>query len=268
VRLGLVLPEGRETELARLAEQHGLFGVLAGTGNPLTAVTAATYASTATEFARIVVRVTLGLEHPVLIAEEIAVLDNVNNGRTVVLADTGLLDGAAADDEVAVLRESLASRPIQHSGGVWTVPAGLPANPQAPDAISVTPKPPQLEVPFWVTGAAAAAVAERHRIPVLASAVDQAVDEGFVVPAQDAISGDLARDRERVSAWAHAGFTHLFVDLPAVTGKALEEMMVNVSRHLAPEVAMPYFPRVMSQSRVPLKWPDSARNIDSGDGQH
>jgi hypothetical protein len=41
MRLGLVLPEGRERELARLAEEHGLFGVLAGSGNPLTAVSAA-----------------------------------------------------------------------------------------------------------------------------------------------------------------------------------------------------------------------------------
>ena len=132
MRLGLVLPEGREAEVARAAERHGLFGVLAGAGNPLTAVTAAAYASTATEFARVVVRVTLGLEHPVLVAEEIAVLDNVNNGRTIVLADTGQLDEAAAADEVAVMREALAGRPLQHEGPVWKVPAGLPANAAAP----------------------------------------------------------------------------------------------------------------------------------------
>ncbi len=266
MRLGLVLPEGREAELARLAEHHGLFGVLAGVGDPLTAITAATYASTATQFARITVRVTLGLEHPVLMAEEIAVLDNVNNGRTVVLADTGHLDAAAAEDEVAVLRESLASRPIQHAGPVWKVPANLPANPQSPDAISVTPKPPQLEVPFWVTGAAAADVAQRQRIPMLAGSIDQVGDHGgFVQPARDAISGDLARDLERVAAWARAGFTHLYIDLPEAP---LEDVMVNISRHLAPEVAMPYFPRVMSHSKVPLEWPDSARQIDTRDGHH
>jgi alkanesulfonate monooxygenase SsuD/methylene tetrahydromethanopterin reductase-like flavin-dependent oxidoreductase (luciferase family) len=265
VRLALVLPEAREAELARLAEEHGLFGVLAGTGNPLTAITAAAYASTATEFARIAVRVTLGLEHPVLIAEELAVLDNVNNGRTIVVADTGHLDEAAAEDEVAVLRESLASRPIQHAGPVWKVPAGLPANPQAPSAIAVTPKPPQLEVPFWVTGGAATAVAERQQIPVFATALDQAGGGGLVQPARDAITGDVARDRERVSSWARAGFTHLFIDLPDAP---VDEVMITVSRHLAPEVAMPHFPRVMSQSKIPLKWPDSARRIDSDDGRH
>ncbi len=265
MRLGVVLPEGHEAELARLAEEHGLFGVLAGTGNPLTAITAAAYASTATEFARIAVRVTLGLEHPVLIAEEIAVLDNVNNGRTIVLADSGHLDEMAAEDEVAVLREALASRPIQHAGPVWKVPAGLPANPQAPSSIAVTPKPPQLEVPFWVTGAVAAAVAERQRIPLFAASLDQVGDGGLVQPSRDAITGDVARDRERVSAWARAGFTHLFIDLPDAP---FEEVMVNVSRHLAPEVAMPHFPRVMSQSKVPLSWPGSARRIDTRDGRH
>ncbi len=237
MRLGIVVPDGREAELARLAEQHGLFAV----------------------------RVTLGLEHPVLIAEEIAVLDNVNNGRTIVLADTGHLDEAAAEDEVAVLRESLASRPIQHAGPVWKVPAGLPANPQAPGSISVTPKPPQLEVPFWVTGAVAPAVAERQRIPLFAASLDEAGDGGIVQPARDAITGDVARYRERVAAWARAGFTHLFIDLPDAP---VEEVMVSVSRHLAPEVAMPHFPRVMSQSKVPLEWPESARRIDSSDGRH
>src|SRR5665213_763663 len=114
MRLGLVLAEGREAEMARLAEAHGLFGVLAGSGNPLTAVTAAIYASTATQYVRVVTRLQLGLEHPVTIAEELSILDNANNGRTVVLVDTGELAGEAAADEVAVLREALSNRPIQH----------------------------------------------------------------------------------------------------------------------------------------------------------
>src|ERR1700730_4870069 len=92
MRIGLVLPEGKEADLARLAEANGLFGVLAGSGNPLTASNAAVYASTATEFVRVVTWVRLGLEHPVTIAEELSILDNVNNGRTIVLADTGELD--------------------------------------------------------------------------------------------------------------------------------------------------------------------------------
>lgn len=103
MRLGIVLLEGHEGELARLAEAHGLFGVLAGSGNPATSVNAAVYASTATEFVRIAVRSRLGLEHPITLAEELSILDNVNNGRTLVIADTGELDAESAADEVAVL---------------------------------------------------------------------------------------------------------------------------------------------------------------------
>ncbi|HLZ95192.1 MAG TPA: hypothetical protein VKT20_07690 [Candidatus Dormibacteraeota bacterium] len=252
MRIGIVLPDGRERELAGLAERHGLFGVLAGAGNPLTAINAAVYASTATEFARIAVRVALGLEHPVLIAEELSVLDNSNNGRTIVLADAGELDEDGAGDEIAVLREALASRPLQHEGPVWKVPAGLPANVTAPTSISVTPKPAQLEVPFWVTGREAAAIAARQGLAVLAHLPADAGSSRLVQPARDAITGDVARDRERVTTWARSGVSHLFVDLPDAP---VEDVMTTISRHLAPEVAMPNFPRVMSQSKVPAKWP-------------
>ncbi len=252
MRLGLVLPEGRERELARLAEEHGLFGVLAGAGNPLTAVNAAVYASTATEFARVIVRLHLCLEHPVLIAEELSVLDNVNNGRTVVVADTGELDQEAADDEVAVLREAMAGRPVEHEGAVWKVPAGLPANVTAPKSISVTPKPAQIEVPFWVTGRAAAAISARRGLPLLAQSPADADGARLLQPARDSITGDLARDRERLTTWAKAGVTHLLIDLPE--GPA-GELMTSISRYLAPEVGMPHFPRVMSDSAVPLPWP-------------
>ena len=252
MRIGLVLPEGRERDLAAAAERHGLFGVLAGAGDPLTAVNAAVYASTATEFARVVVRVALGLEHPVLIAEELSVLDNVNNGRTIVLADAGELDEEAAGDELAVLREALASRPLQHEGPVWKVPAGLPANVAAPASIAVTPKPVQLEVPFWVAGRAAASIAAAHGIPALAHLPADADSSRLVQPARDAITGDVARDRERVTTWARSGVTHLFVDLP---DGPVDELLTELSRHVAPEVAMPHFPRVMSQSKVPATWP-------------
>jgi hypothetical protein len=253
MRIGLVLPEGKEKELARLAETHGLFGVVAGTGNPLTAINAAVYASTATEFVRVVTRVRLGLEHPVTIAEELSILDNVNNGRTIVLADTGELNREAAADEIAVLREALSSRPIQHEGPVWKVPAGLPANATAPRSISVTPKPAQLEVPFWLTGAAAREVGDASGLPVFAREPAVLSSPKLVEPGVTAITGNLKADRELVTAWAAAGVTHLFVELPA--GADLAEIMTLVSRHLAPEVLMPHFPRVMSESKVPLPWP-------------
>lgn len=253
MRIGLVLVERQEAKQARLAEAHGLFGVVAGSGDPLTAVNAAIYASTATEFVRVVTRVRLGLEHPVTIAEELSILDNVNNGRTIVLADTGELKPELAADEIAVLREALSSRPIEHEGPAWKVPAGLPANAAAPRSISVTPKPAQLEVPFWVTGAAAREVGAAAGLPVLAREPHRVVKPKLVEPGLVSISGDLKPDRELVTAWVAAGVTHLFVEFPA--GANLVETMTMVSRYLAPEVLMPHFPRVMSESKVPLPWP-------------
>jgi len=253
LRLGLALAERREADMARLAEDHGLFGVLAGAGDPLTAITAAVYASTATTFVRVVVRVRLGLEHPVTIAEELSILDNVNNGRTVVLADCGQLHEDSAADELAVLRGALASRPIQHEGPRWKVPAGLPANVTAPKSISVTPKPAQLEIPFWLTGPHTRVLSAATGLPVLAHEPDAVENPGFVQSALTAINGDLKPDRDAVMAWAAAGATHLLLELPDAAAPG--PVMAMVSRYLAPEVLMPHFPRVMSESRVPLPWP-------------
>ncbi len=231
--------------MARDAESHGLFGVLAGTGDARTAVTSAVYASTATDFVRIVVKVRLGLEHPVTVAEELSVLDNVNNGRTVVLVDSGDLAVDDAADEVAVLREALGNRPIQHEGPRWKVPAGLPANATAPKAIAVTPKPAQIEIPFWTA---------------IAREPAECGSAGSVQPGIARIAGSLSEDRALVTAWAEAGATHLLLELPE-GGEAgnRAELLTMISRYLAPEVGMPHFPRVMSDSRVPLPWPGNGR---------
>jgi len=257
MRLGLALTEGREADMAKLAEAHGLFGVLTGWGNPLTAIIAAVSASTATQHVRVVTRVQLGLEHPVTIAEELSILDNVNNGRTVVLIDTGDLDQAAAAEEIAVLREALSSRPIQHDGSRWKVPAGLPANVTAPKSISVTPKPAQMEIPFWVTGLVAVAVGAASGLAVLAQQPDPIDKPKLVQPGFATISGNLKPDREQVIGLAAAGVTHLMLQLPE--DAELDAIMTLISRHLVPEVMMPHFPRVMSESRVPLPWPGDSR---------
>jgi hypothetical protein len=257
MRLGLALTEGREADMARLAEAHGLFGVLAGSGDPMTSIIAAVYASTATQHVRVVTRVQLGLEHPVTIAEELAILDNVNNGRTVVLVDTGDLDQESAADEIAVMREALSCRPVQHEGTRWKVPAGLPANVTAPKSISVIPKPAQMEIPFWVSGASAATVGVASGLAVLAKKPDPIQQPMFVQPGLATISGNLKPDREQMITWEATGVTHLMLQLP--DGADLDGIMTLISRHLGPEVMMPHFPRVMSESRVPLPWPGDTR---------
>lgn len=242
--------------MSRLAEDHGLFGVLVGASNPVTAITAAVYASTATDFVRVVTRVQLGLEHPVTVAEELAVLDNVNNGRTVVVVDGGLLEPEDAADEILIIRDGLGNRPLHHDGPRWRVPAGLPANATAPDFIAVTPKPAQVEIPFWLSGPHALELGRRLSLPVLSGEWSGPPSTASVQPAAARITGDLAADRELVSAWAANGATHLLVELPPGDHAFFA---THVSRYLVPEVAMPHFPRVMSQSRVPLPWPGDGR---------
>jgi alkanesulfonate monooxygenase SsuD/methylene tetrahydromethanopterin reductase-like flavin-dependent oxidoreductase (luciferase family) len=258
-----LLPAGVEAELAALAESHGLFGVLAGKAAPLSAVTAAVYASTATRHVRIGVWIQLGLDHPVTIAEELSILDNVNNGRTFAVVNTGELDVDEAEDELAVIREALASLPLRHEGPHWHAPAGIAANATAPRAISVTPKPAQLEIAFWVCGAAAAELSSRSGVPLIALAPKADHAGRLVQPALDELSGELDKDRVKVTAWAEAGVSHLLVGLPP--GRE-SELMTMVSRHLVPEVGMPHFPRVMSESSVPLAWPP--HDVDRREARH
>ena len=130
----------------------------------------------ATSRVRVIVGVNLGDEHPVTLAEEIAVLDNLSNGRIGVIAELGALDPEAAAEDVTVMRASWAGRPIRHRGRRWQVPAGLDGH-VAPAAVMVTPPPAQLEMPLWVAGDAAGAVGTSLGLPVVANtpgAVDAA----------------------------------------------------------------------------------------------
>ena len=150
----------------------------------------------------------LGDEHPVTLAEEIVVLDNLSNGRIGVIGELGSLDTEAATEDVTLLRASWAGRPIRHRGLRWQVPAGL-AGHVAPDAVMVTPAPAQLDVPLWVAGDAARPVGASLGLPVVAhapGAVDAAVP---VSPGRATLVGDVDIDRQTVSDWSSVGATHL-----------------------------------------------------------
>lgn len=250
MRIGLTLPAGREAEAARLAEAAGLFGVLVEGERPGQEMLAAGEVAATTRSVRIVVRVPLGSEHPVTLAEELAVLDNLAGGRLVVLASSaGLGPGEAAED-LEVLRRSWSARPLRHRGARWAVPAGIQGH-AAPATIVVTPPPAQIEVPVWLTGGEAAALAGLTGLPALAERPADARPDLLVQPAATALTGDLDDDRATVIAWADAGATHLLVRADPVA-------VATIARHLAPEVAMPGFPRVVAESPLPLPWPGTA----------
>ncbi len=256
MRLGLVAPAGSETAWAIAAEQHGLFAVEIG-GERGTECTTAAAVATATSAIRLVVRLRVGADHPLTLAEEIAVVDNLSNGRVVVLADVAGLGPDAAREDVDLVRRALGARPIRHRGARWTVPARL-AEHEAPDAVMVTPPPAQVEVPYWITGLAPAEVWD-PRISVLAERRENLDPTQFVVPAIDQLSGDLDADRALVTSWADAGASHLLLRPPTAWEPA---DLQTVSRFLTPLVAMVAFPNVIVTAPLPLPWPHPVTRED------
>jgi hypothetical protein len=260
MRIGLTLRQGQEAPLAQQAEEHGFFGVLAGYDDPPAAMNAAVYASARTSAITIVVRVALGCEHPVTVAEEIAVLDNINSGRTVVLADTATLTADAATEEIEIVRRALACRPLRYRGERFNVPAGIPTNSDAGESISVTPKPTQVEVPIWMMGDSGKDVAACQGLPVIAMRMSDCDSERLVQPAVATVTGQMDADREVASSWASAGATHLLVRLPADLDTSC--LLSTIARFIVPEVAMPDYPRIVSEASPPLPWPPSVSGSD------
>jgi hypothetical protein len=250
MRIGVTLPSGSEAELAVAAESVGVpFVHVAAAAGTESAIAAAVVATTST--VRVLVGVNVGVEHPVTLAEEIAVLDNLSNGRVGVIAELGSLDADAAAEDVVLLQASWSGRAIAHHGKRWQVPAGI-AGHVAPSAVMVTPPPAQLQVPLWVSGGAAGAVAESLAVAVVVDTPADVVAANPVAPARGSLSGDLDADRQAVLVWSAAGATHLLCTL---SGQATVEALV---RWLAPEVAMVGFPRVVTETPLPAAWPRSA----------
>ena len=174
------------------------------------AIAAAVVVATAT--IRVIVGLHIGGEHPVTLAEEIAVLDNLSNGRIGVIAELGQLDEDDATEDVSLLRASWSGRAITHRGMRWQVPAGLPGH-VAPTAVMVTPPPVQLEMPLWVAGENAPGVGRSLGLPVVASALADIDPTHPVAPGRVELSGDLDADRQLVIEWSSAGATHLLCTL-------------------------------------------------------
>ena len=230
------------------AERAGVFGVLLDTD--LGIARAAEIAVTTTDI-RVVVRVQLGSEHPVTLAEEVAVLDHLSCGRAVCVADAGSLTVAEALEDLTVLRLSWSARMFRHEGRRWTIPSGMLGE-DLPRSVSVTPKPAQLDIPVWLDGAVAGELRKLTGLPVLARK-PTVVDSGAQVqPAVAALSGQLDADRRLVTEWSVAGATHLLLAPPV---RAAQDYFPSVvARYLQPEVAMPMFPRIMAESELPDPW--------------
>lgn len=234
------------------AERSGAFGVLADPAGPDGARMArAAEIAVTTVDPRVVVRLVLGAEHPVTLAEEVAVLDHLSGGRVVCVVDSGELDAGAALEDLTLLRLSWSARMFRHDGARWTVPSGLLGD-GLPSTVSVTPKPAQVDVPVWLDGAVAGALREATGLPVLASVFEDVDPSAQVQPAVAVLTGDLEVDRDLVVAWSAAGATHLLLGPPPTA--APDSLVGVVARYLQPEVGMPSFPRIMAESALPHTW--------------
>jgi alkanesulfonate monooxygenase SsuD/methylene tetrahydromethanopterin reductase-like flavin-dependent oxidoreductase (luciferase family) len=159
--------------IAAEADSAGLDAVAVRAGPRQSALMLAAALAGITEDMRVVAEVTVS-DHPVHLAERIAVADQALRGRLIVALDCAGNPGRTSE-AIEVLRLALASRPFRHQGTHWRIPAGLPANNGHLGArrVRVTPAPVQLEVPIWVCGRQSRPVATALGIPWLAGPLER-----------------------------------------------------------------------------------------------
>jgi len=128
-----------------------------------------------TESVKIGVLPIAGLTHPLYLAEDAVVLDNLSGGRAIVVpinaaSHERLAYGITEDDyqeryreTIEVLLKAWAPKAFRHEGKHWTIPAGLPEHTPIPSGtVLVQPQPAQFELPlliggFWAYGRSLAA---------------------------------------------------------------------------------------------------------------
>jgi len=119
-----------------------------------------------TRYARVGVMPTLGLSHAIYVAEEMACIDNLANGRVIVgaqapseLAAKGW-NLAAHDirprvlDDLKVMSLAWAPSSFSYESDYYKIPGRNPAHVEAAGyhQITVQPKPAQLDMPVWMFG--------------------------------------------------------------------------------------------------------------------
>jgi alkanesulfonate monooxygenase SsuD/methylene tetrahydromethanopterin reductase-like flavin-dependent oxidoreductase (luciferase family) len=184
MRLGLVVEPAPAAGLlasltgqATAAEEAGLDLVclMPWEGGPGALATAAAL-SGSTSVVRLAAVVPSGA-HPLQIAEEATVADNCSNGRLVLVLRDERGDAELLGETADILLAATAARPFSHQGHRWTIPAGRPENSDLERRLRVTPAPVQLELPIWLSGGGAAAVARERGLSHLSESGDEPKDE-------------------------------------------------------------------------------------------
>lgn len=260
MRIGIRLPDGAERSWAVRADELGLASVVIDRSSPGATVVTTGAVSAVTRDVRLVVTIEVGHVHPVALAEQLAVLDNLSGGRVVgLLRPADRISETAMTEDIILLARCLRPGPVRHHGDRWMVPAELEEH-ESVRAVEVTPKPVQPQLPLWLAPTVSGNTAARLRVPRVADdpellrAYDDVDHVPPVSPAIATLRGDVDIDRDTVATWAHAGATDLL--LSPASEMTVDDVM-PVARFLAPEVAMPHFPRIVAESPLPAAWPSA-----------
>jgi hypothetical protein len=172
VRLGLDLRnDAHNVPRAADADHQGLWAVLVGGPSGTEAVRAARIVA-ATSSIRVFVEMNLDDEHPVTIAEELSVLDNLSAGRV------GAILTGEDPERAELLRLILQGNEV--------------------NGIVLSPPTVQTVMTTWL----ATNVARRQQ--------DLNRTLPFASPGQVALGDELSEAADEVDGWRHAGCTHLF----------------------------------------------------------
>lgn len=223
-------------EGARFADTHGFAAIWTperhfhafGGLYPNPSVTSAAIAAVTSRIGIRAGSVVAPLHHPLRIAEEWAVVDNLSNGRVGIAFASGwqpddfvLNTGAFADKQGALMRS------IADVRALWRGEARNFPGPLGKDvALSVYPRPVQTELPFWITTAgnpASFAAAGHAGASILTHLLGQSVEE---------VAEKIAIYREARAQAGHPGEGHVTLMLHSFVGKDVQTVREIVRQPL------------------------------------
>ncbi|MFT3965608.1 MAG: LLM class flavin-dependent oxidoreductase [Sphingobium sp.] len=207
---------------ARFADDHGFEAVWTperhfhafGGPYPNPSVTSAAIAAVTSRVAIRAGSVVAPLHHPVRIAEEWALVDNLSHGRVGIAFAAGWQpDDFVLNPDAFRDRQGALMRSIADVRGLWRGETRAFPGPLGKDVeLSVHPRPVQRELPFWITTAgnpASFAAAGHAGASVLTHLLGQSVEE---------VAEKIAIYRQARAAAGHAGEGHVTLMIHSFVG--------------------------------------------------